>query len=107
VGLPVADEQALVSTRTLAATLAAVVADERTAFDAMNEPGSRAFRRSDPVEALARRAAHHAYGEEGNVHAAALEFGDVEAIAEADRVFEDVFLRGQHHLRSSSTQAAA
>jgi 4-hydroxybenzoyl-CoA reductase alpha subunit len=57
---------------------------------------------ASPEEALATPAPRiHDYGDEGNVHKrVALEFGDVDgALAQAERVFEDVFFfQGNTHL---------
>ncbi|MFQ5511441.1 MAG: xanthine dehydrogenase family protein molybdopterin-binding subunit [Candidatus Krumholzibacteriia bacterium] len=107
--LPVSqDEQALCGdkVRFVGDPVAAVIArDEQTAaqaaelIDVEYEP-LRTI--ADPQDALAHPEPRiHDYGEEGNVHKrVALQFGDVdEALAKADRVFEDLFFyEGNTHL---------
>ncbi|MCP3981500.1 MAG: molybdopterin-dependent oxidoreductase [bacterium] len=107
--LPVSqDEEALCGekVRYVGDPVAAVIAnDELTAFEALDlidvdyEP-LRTI--AAPVEALAHPEPRiHDYGEEGNIHKrASFEFGDVgQALADADRVFDDVFFfEGNTHL---------
>jgi 4-hydroxybenzoyl-CoA reductase subunit alpha len=107
--LPVSqDEEALCGERVryVGDPVAAVVAvDEQTATEALERIDARyePLRTiADPLEALAWPAPRiHDYGEEGNVHKRAnFEFGDVdEALAAADRVFDDLFFyEGNTHL---------
>lgn len=107
--LPVSqDEHALCrdKVRFVGDPVAAVVArDELAAIEAVDlidveyEP-LRTI--ADPLESLAHPEPRiHEYGDEGNVHKkVALAFGDVdEALAGADRIFEDVFFyQGNTHL---------
>jgi len=107
--LPVShDEHALCPdiVRFVGDPVAAVIAqDEATAADALNgitveyEP-LRTF--ASPEDSLAHPEPRiHDYGDEGNIHkAVSLQFGDVEeALAGADRVFDDVFFfEGNTHL---------
>src|SRR3954468_5361593 len=116
--LPVSqDEYALAVTRVrfVGDPVAAVVArDELTAFEALDdidveyEP-LRTF--ADPEESLAYPEPRiHDYGDAGNIHkAVSLRFGNVEqALAGADRVFDDTFFyQGNTHLPIEQHAAVA
>lgn len=107
--LPVSQDEhalALDRVRFVGDPVAAVIArDELTAFEALDlidveyEP-LRTF--ATPEESLAHPEPRiHEYGSAGNVHkAVSLAFGDVDAaLAQADRVFDDVFFyEGNTHL---------
>src|SRR6202140_633131 len=106
--LPVSqDEQALCvdHVRHVGDPVAAVIArEELTAFDALDLIDVEyeiLTTISDPEEALATPEPRiHEYGEEGNIHKrVALDFGNVdEGFAEADEIFEDIFLyQGNRH----------
>jgi len=116
--LPVSqDEHALArdKVRFVGDPVAAVIArDEQTAFDALDlidveyEP-LKTF--ADPEDSLANAAPRiHDYGDTGNIHKlVSLQFGDVEqALAGADRVFEDTFFyQGNTHLPIEQHAAVA
>ena len=116
--LPVSqDEQALCldHVRHVGDPIAAVIArEELTAFEALDlidVDYELLATISDPEEALATPEPRiHEYGEEGNIHKrVALEFGDVEkSFAEADEIFEDIFLyQGSTHLPIEQHAAVA
>ncbi|MBZ5560149.1 MAG: molybdopterin-dependent oxidoreductase [Acidobacteriia bacterium] len=116
--LPVSqDEHALArdKVRFVGDPVAAVIArDEQTAFDALDlidveyEPLTTF---ADPEDSLANPTPRiHEYGDTGNVHKlVSLQFGDVEqALADADRVFEDIFFyQGNTHLPIEQHAAVA
>src|SRR5262245_7193290 len=116
--LPVSqDEHALATdhVRFVGDPVAAIVArDELTAFEAMDlidvqyEP-LRTF--ATPEDSLAHDEPRiHEYGDRGNIHkVVSLRFGDVdEALAGADRVFEDTFFyQGNTHLPIEQHAAVA
>src|SRR3954464_6745271 len=116
--LPVSqDEHALAVDRVrfVGDPVAAVIArDELTAFEALDdidveyEP-LRTF--ADPEDSLAYPEPRiHDYGDAGNIHkAVSLRFGDVEqALAGADRVFDDTFFyQGNTHLPIEQHAAVA
>src|SRR5437764_10635182 len=116
--LPVSqDEHALAVDRVrfVGDPVAAVIArDELTAFEALDlirveyEP-LRTY--ADPEESLAFPEPRiHEYGDSGNIHkAVSLRFGDVEqALADADRVFDDTFFyQGNTHLPIEQHAAVA
>jgi 4-hydroxybenzoyl-CoA reductase alpha subunit len=116
--LPVSqDEHALAQDRVrfVGDPVAAIIArDELTAFEALDlidveyEP-LHTF--ADPLDSLRRGDPQiHGYAARGNIHkAVSLEFGDVdEALAGADRVFEDTFFyQGSTHLPIEQHAAVA
>jgi 4-hydroxybenzoyl-CoA reductase subunit alpha len=116
--LPVSqDEEALCreKVRYVGDPVAAVIAaDEQTATDALDliEVEYEPLRTiADAEQALLHPEPRiHDYGEEGNIHKrVGFDFGDVDgALAEADRVFEDVFFyEGNTHLAIEQHAAVA
>jgi 4-hydroxybenzoyl-CoA reductase subunit alpha len=95
--------------------VAAIIADtEDAAFDALDKikvEYEQLTTIASPEQALETPAPRiHDYGDEGNVHKkVALEFGDVDqAIAGADKIFEDVFFyEGNTHLAIEQHAALA
>jgi 4-hydroxybenzoyl-CoA reductase subunit alpha len=115
--LPVSqDEHALAvgRVRFVGDPVAAVIArDELTAFEALDliDVTYRPLQTfGDPEDSLAHGPAIHDYGDRGNIHKiVSLGFGDIDqALADADRIFEDTFFyQGNTHLPIEQHAAVA